>query len=359
MTASGRAGRDARAWLWAGVLALLPVGCQRDLPLQFEERAPQPIARFESGAAVVGGRLYVMGGHAGTDLHATREVFSYHLASDSWQRHADMPSPVTHWNAAVQEERWIWVVGGYEGDHPGHAVRASWRYDTLRDAWQEGPPLPELRASGGLAQLGGRLHYFGGLGADRSTNHADHWVHELRPGEQDPAFGGWEPLAPLPVPRAHFAVAVLDGFVYAIGGQLHHDVPEVGGEDMDFSDQRVVHRYDPTADAWEEVAPLPARRSHTESAAAVHDGTILLAGGRNNAPSWPERIARGFSTRIRGERWVTRYDPARDAWTRVGRLPVELYTPAGGVVDGTYVVTGGGVDGWRQPTDLTLVAPLR
>ena len=50
--------------------------------------------------------------------------------------------------------------------------------------------------------------------------------------------------------RSHLAVVVLDGKLYAVGGQ-----------DVGFNALSSVERYDPGTNAWEAVAPIATARS--------------------------------------------------------------------------------------------------
>ena len=56
---------------------------------------------------------------------------------------------------------------------------------------------------------------------DRDTDSADHWVLDLD-GVLD-GFAKWKSAAPIPEPRNQFGTVTLDGKIYAMGGQYHHD----------------------------------------------------------------------------------------------------------------------------------------
>ncbi len=331
-----------------------------------EDRASSPIARFESAVAVARNQMFVIGGHMEPELMATRAVWVYSPADDIWRARPDAPRALSHLTAAVLDDRYVWLVGGYEGQHPGVGIRASFRYDVDTDAWEDGPPLPSIRASGGLALSGRQLHYFGGLDADRMTNHDDHWVLDV----DNPT--AWQRVAPIPFARTHAATAVVDGMIYAIGGHFGHDVPGEPGRIAWVDDLDYVHRYDPAADRWEEVTPLMRRRSHCEPGTFALDGKIVCIGGRNNAPTTRSRtertLAAHYWNRLRRKAEVLvglrtpdytlddiiAYDPARDRWEDLGRLPQGLYAPAAAAIGDEVIVTNGGRLGWQQPTSRTL-----
>lgn len=342
--------------------------------LKFEEMGPAPLARFESGTCVVRGRFHVIGGHLGEDLDVTPEHWAFDTATRQWARCADMPRPVTHFTCKVQADRYIWFAGGYAGKHPGVGVRHTRRYDAETDRWDDFPPLPEVRASMGCAILGERLHVYGGLGADRNTNFADHWTLDLN----HPV--AWTKAAPMPSARGHFGTGVIGGKAYAIGGHFYHDSPN-RERGQSCADLDLVHRYDPAEDRWTEVAYLPARRSHVETATVSYDGKLLILGGRNNSPDavprhlrnspWllPRRILRklrrtllptnAYTSGMNGVDLITAYDPSTDQWEDYGRLPCRLYACAAGVVGDELILTNGGKNGWKDPAGETWVAALR
>ena len=300
--------------------------------LAWKKGAPSPFARVESPAAVVDGKLYLFGGFT-DDLGASNQVDVYDPVSDSWARKKDMPSRLTHLNTAV-DGKTIWFAGGFKGKHPGPATAEVWKYDVPSDTWAEGPPLPERRAGGGLAVAGRRLHYFGGYKADRDTNSADHWSLSLDGGKD------WQREADLPDPRGHVSAAVLDGKIYALGGDHGHDVTQI--------DVPSCHRFDPATGKWSEIAKLPDGRSHFESSTVIHKGRILVVGGRCNA-SKPARNVVGD---------ILEYDPGADTWRVVGAMPEKVLAPAAAIISERLVVTGGGLNNPRPLTAATWVAPI-
>jgi len=333
---------------------------------EISQAARSPLARFESGVAAVAGQMYVFGGHMEPELVATGKMFAYDPHEDAWSAKADAPEALSHVSAAVVDDRYIWVAGGFVGQHPGVGIRASYRYDTVDDCWDDGPPLPDIRASGGFTAMQHRLHYFGGVGADRSTNHDDHWVLDLNTAT------GWERASPVPAARTHAATAVQGDMIYAIGGHYGHDVPGRPGEidrqpDLDF-----VHRYEPESDSWHEVAPLPYRRSHCEPGTFVHDGRIYCVGGRSASPLGTclreDRPVMVRAYRIFRKAWrkvkpglasngvedVICYDPSIDRWSIAGTVGHELYAPAAVSIGTEMIITNGGLRFWQDPSDQTM-----
>ena len=300
--------------------------------LEWKRAAPSPFARVESPAAVIDGKFYLFGGFT-EDLEASVQVDVYDSAKDSWKRLKDIPAGLTHLNPA-SDGKTIWFAGGFKGKHPGPVTDEVWKYDSASDTWASGPPLPEPRAGGGLAVLGRKLHYFGGYKADRDTNAGDHWSLELEAGKT------WQREAELPDPRGHVSAAVLDGKLYALGGDHGHDKTQI--------DVSSCHQFDPATKKWSEIASLPDGRSHFESSTIIHQGRILIIGGRCNSSKPPRNVM--------GD--LLEYDPKADKWNVVGNMPEKVLAPAAAIISGRIVVIGGGLNNPRPLTANSWVAPL-
>lgn len=300
--------------------------------LAWKKAAPSPFARVESPAVVVAGRLYLFGGFTET-LQAANQVDVYDPASDAWTRLKDMPTRVTHLNPALDGAT-VWFAGGFKGKHPGPVTDEVWKYELASDTWTAGPALPEPRAGGGLAVVGRALHYFGGYKADRQTDAGEHWTLPLDGGK------AWQREADLPDPRGHVSAAVLDGKLYALGGDHGHDKTQI--------DVSSCHRFDPGTKRWSAIASLPDGRSHFESSTIVHQGRIIVVGGRCNQTQPPRNVV--------GD--ILAYDPQADGWHVIGAMPEKLLAPAAAIVAGRLVVIGGGLNNPRPLTAATWIAPL-
>ena len=68
----------------------------------------------------------------------------------------------------------------------------------------------------------------------------------------DPATNAWETMAPMPTARRSFGVAVLDGKLYVVGGEMPWDARLL----------KVVERFDPATNTWEELAPMATLRTN-------------------------------------------------------------------------------------------------
>ncbi len=293
------------------------------IPCQWNDLASSSLEKLEAQSAKVGDKLYVLAGFL-SNLQITGATEIYDSNTDVWSVGAPMPIPVTHMGVAVVGTD-IWVVAGFVGNHPGPATDKVQIYDTVSNTWTFGPDLPAPRASGAVTFNNGKLHYFGGLLPDRVTDVGEHYVLDINNQGL-----GWVPAAALPNPRNHLSAASVNGLVYAIGGQYGHD--------NEVQDQTFLDVYDPATNTWARLADLPSARSHFEPGTIVHNGKIIIVGGRQGDFFFDD---------------VTEYNPNTNEWSERCKLPEKLLAPAAKVFGDRLIVTNGGVDGTCCPSNLT------
>lgn len=283
-------------------------------PCSWTEGADSSLEKLESQSAKIDDKLYTFAGFLnGFLITAVTEI--YDTTNDSWYKGAPMPTPVTHMGISVINDD-IWIIGGFIGDNPGVATDLIQIYNTTTDTWREGPRLPYRRGSGAAAVHEGKIHFFGGLLPDRKTDVDDHYVLDT-----ENLSAGWVAAAPLPYGRNHLSAATVDGIIYAIGGQYDHD----NYNSIDYL--RYMHAYDPKTDTWTRKADLPSDRSHFEPGTIVHNGKIIIVGGRRGWFFFKD---------------ITEYDPATDTWKELCELPEPLLAPSAKVFGDRLIVANGG-----------------
>ena len=270
--------------------------------LAWVPRPDIPRPRSELGAAVLDGRIYVVGGFGGGSA-----VDCFDVAANAWAPVADLPISVHHPGVAALDGR-LYVAGGYT-DAGGDSA-ALWAYDPASDVWERRADMPTARGALGLAALDGRLYavggalgFLGGLATDAVEAY-------------DPGTDTWERRAPLPTPREHLAVAAGAGRVFAVGGRANGDE----GDPL----ASAAEAYDPTADRWETLPPLPTPRGGVSGVFAADQ--LLVLGGERGPTTYAD---------------VEAYDPTTRAWTALPPLPIPLHGLATAAVgDTVYALTG-------------------
>lgn len=277
--------------------------------------APSPIARTEAQGAAVNGKLYLFGGYINTTYTPTRRADVYNPINNTWTRIKDLPKGLTHSGTAVDGTH-IYLAGGYPAKSTGgqsFATTDVWKYNVATNTWSSMPPLPEARGSGALELLNGQLHFFGGSDIKRADRR-DHWVLSLNGGTR------WLRSASLPQVRNHIGDAVVDGTLYAIGGQVTQE--HTGA-------QVTVYRWNPATDTWTTVASLPRARSHIAGATFVMDDRIIVIGG--------------IAASGRHVSDVTAYNPRSNSWQALTPLPIERSSGvAGHIGNQIFYTTGNG-----------------
>ncbi|HKO55259.1 MAG TPA: kelch repeat-containing protein [Thermoanaerobaculia bacterium] len=267
--------------------------------------APLHEARQEVAVATAAGRVYVFGGIAGNTVLASVE--EYDPATDRWRFVAPIPEPLHHTAAAVVDDRYIYLIGGYR-TLAFDATDSVYRYDALADQWTRVASLPSPRGALAAATIGGVVYAVGGLPGPSELTGFD--------GER------WTTLAPLPTPREHLAAAAVNGKLYVISGRF-------GG-----SNRAAVEVYNPNTNTWSSRAPIPTARSGI--AAAAFGDRIYVFGGEGN-PAAPSGV---FPQ-------VESYDIWADSWRAEPLMPTPRHGIGAAAVGGAiYVPAGAAVAGF-------------
>ena len=158
--------------------------------------------------------------------------------------------------------------------------------------------MPVARSHHTATVVGGKIYVVGGVQVD--PDEEGERAAAGRVDAYDPAADSWQQVAPMPTARSSHAAAVVDGNIYVMGGCLP-------GSEL-FSD--ALEAYDPVADTWTTLASLsPSRAYH---AAAVVDGKLCVFGGYTTETI---KTSNCFSN------LVEVYSPASNSWARAADLP--------------------------------------
>lgn len=103
--------------------------------------------------------------------------------------------------------------------------------------------MAKPRAHHCMEILGECLYVAGGITTDDSMTFVDQLACEV----YNPAANSWTALTVLPVPHVGAGSAVLEGKFYVLGGYSQED----------YSDTKMVHRFDPTIQRWENMGKMP------------------------------------------------------------------------------------------------------
>jgi len=293
-------------------------------------RGSLPWAVQEIYCAVSGGRIVTAGGlrrpERVTEIEDRTGI--YDPATDAWSEGPRLPQPRHHPMLIAAADGTVFALGGYGRSEAGDWTGMTEVWAMEADGWREAGQMPAPLSETVGVELGGRLHLVTGRspgGANGQWNdQVDVDIHRVfLPGE-----GRWETARPCPMARNSAAAAVLDGALWVAGGRT---VSGGGTGRLD--------RYDPAADRWDTLAPLPASLATGQQ---VGGGLAMVVVRDRLVAFGGEWFAPGGGGGVFAETWI--YDPSTDVWEAGPTMRTPRHGLAAAVVDGVvYAIAGGEV----------------
>lgn len=271
----------------------------------WRQAASLPCGNHDIFATEHGGLLYIAGGlthYRGypPQNHVFDELYTYDIAEDAWHIVSRMPHPRCYNGIATLDDR-IWIVGGAANltepdnpDGPRTPLDTVVIYDPAADLWSDGPSLHTARIEPVVATLMGRIYAIGGAD-ERDITLAS--AESIGPGESS-----WRMEAPVPVPMRQAAGCVLNDRLYVCG-------------------KSGFFAYDPGAQVWEELPPVPTGLPQAPLVAAHKKAVWVIGGYKTNA--------------------VWRYKPEGRRWYEAPELPTPQSWGAAWSLKDRLMVIGG------------------
>jgi N-acetylneuraminic acid mutarotase len=169
---------------------------------------------------------------------------------------------------------------------------------TVGNSWMDKAPMQVARANLGIAMVNGDIYAIGGNTITGEYNLDQGFYAGITGGtvntteQYDPATDTWAFKTPMPTPRDSFAIAAYQNKIYCIGGRT--SIPLYSTQTFTTANEV----YDPATDTWQTKAPLPTAEWPLQ--ASVADGEIYVI-GRSGA--------------------TYAYDPTTDSWTTKTTAP--------------------------------------
>ena len=223
-----------------------------------------PTAKYGLSTSEVNGKIYAVGGRAGMQFFSTME--EYDPATDTWTRKADMPTARNSLSTSVVNGK-IYAIAGVEGGDIGPTAKVE-EYDPAMDTWRRRADMPATRRQFSTSVVNGKIYAIGGYHRGGSG------LGESTVEEYDPATNTWRARADMPTGRPGLSTSVVDGKIYAIGGNKWDYTTATATH---FS---TVEEYDPATDTWTTRTDMPTARSGLSS--SVVNGKIYAIGGQSN-----------------------------------------------------------------------------
>ncbi len=206
-----------------------------------------------------------------------------------------------------------------------------YEYDPASDKWTRKKPMALASHHVSFTEYNGKIYAFGGFVPPKAGQPA--WVPIDNAWEYDPAADTWKALAPMPTRRGSPVAVSVGNKIYVIGGAAmspNSNEPAVHPARPHVT-VGTVEEYDPATNTWRSRTPMPTARNH--ATAGVVNGKVYVIGGRVAAAF----IGVGSNVDV-----VEEYDPATDSWGAVrARMPTARSAIASGTFAGKIYVTGG------------------
>ncbi len=185
------------------------------------------------------------------------------------------------------------------------------------NTWKTLAPMQQARGGLGVAVVDGKIYAIGGSiarGPYRPDTFAGGYVgtNEM----YDPETNTWTNKAPMPTPRAHFAITAYQHKIYCIGGAIDFSVDELSGFYSSIV-TGVTEVYDTITDTWSAKRSMP------------NEGMLIQA-----------HVVNGRIYIMQGSQPYA-YDPEEDLWSLKTRMPPPYpkASSVSAVVDNKIIVT--------------------
>jgi hypothetical protein len=173
--------------------------------------------------------------------------------------------------------------------------------DASENSWATKASMHVARSDLGVAVVNGKIYAIGGNtesgympNSEGNDYKALGWIAAANE-EYNPETDTWTLKTSMPTPRCNFAISTFENKIYCIGGIINWASGLIS-----YTGANEV--YDPAVDKWETKTPMPTPASAT---ANVANGKIYVIGGGSN------------------ETLNQVYDPATDTWTTKKGMPAE------------------------------------
>ncbi|MEK3684949.1 Kelch repeat-containing protein [Paenibacillus sp. FSL R10-2736] len=227
----------------------------------WSKKSDMPTARAAATAAVVGDKIYVIGGYydnsSGVTLR-TPKVEVYSPDSDTWTTSTRM-TVGRSWAASAVIGDNIYVVGGI--NESSAIVSTVEALNTTTGVWSTKTKLPVAVNAPSAAAYNGKIFLLGGVKSYGTTNAYNSSIYEY-----DPISNIWLAKSNSLTGTAATAVATLNGKIYTLGGE---------------KSLTAVQIYDPLENNVTTFTNLTTGRY--QSGAAVVNGQLYIIGGTTGA----------------------------------------------------------------------------
>lgn len=246
--------------------------------------------------------LVVVGGE--DDRVILRSVEAYFPSLEHWITLKCAPHALSKHCIVAGGENMLYLAGGESAD--ATPTDTFYVYNILGlDEWKQLANLQTPRAEFGMAIVDGCVYAVGGNDGEKRLSSIERY---------DPLLNAWKYCAQMKIAISSPAVCSLNGLLYVTGGTI---------DDYDLVD--LILCYNPASDTWKELATMPIPRTGCVSCAL--NGLIYVIGGMSSLTECSNR--------------VDYYDPSLDKWFTCKSMIENRSKPAAAVLNNRIYVCGG------------------
>ena len=176
-----------------------------------------------TGVGVISGHIYAMGGLSGEEPRPTATMEAYStMDPEAKEWSLESPMPVARYSFAVGViENNIYAVGGIEESTNGGPQVSTNRvevFDSNTHRWKKCAALNIQRHGCCVAVVDGFLFCLGGVSFTEVELGLVDYRLLASVEKYNPNDDSWDIVQPLSVPRWDFSVSVIGKYIYAVGG---------------------------------------------------------------------------------------------------------------------------------------------
>lgn len=261
--------KDGKIYIFGGIKAIGSSDAAIDNTVDIYDTATKkwskgadlPASYNHSNIALVGNKVYVMGGQKIESAEAYSDVYIYDIAGNSWDTASPMPVPCSAAGTVTIGDK-IYVIGGYS-DSSEYVVQI---YNTKTGSWSTKtiPSSVQKQSLAACQVYEGKIYIIGG------RYYTSEYIYLDTVNIYDPVENKWSTGENMPVKASGCASVIKDDKIYIMGGTNNSsDNKTVRLDD--------VYIYDISKNTWSQGATLSSAR--VGSAAVLVKDKIYLFGG--------------------------------------------------------------------------------
>ena len=172
------------------------------------------------------GSIYVVGSGGGRGW-ISKAVSRYDPSLKQWKELKDKKI-ATNGSAIVTSNGFLYCIGGYNGEAIDGTDRVE-RLEVASQTWDEVAPMIEMRHRSSAVECNGEIIVAGGWYRGKRVDSVEKY---------DPGVNQWTSMKPMTEGRSSFRLHLIQGSIFAIGGDIEH---------------KTIERYDFSKDRWENI----------------------------------------------------------------------------------------------------------